>query len=124
MPRDWMRFATGSTNLGLISSWVDGRRSERRLSENVHPDDFTRYLETYLTAFHARKPFTMVYRLKRRDDVYREFLDNGAAFYRNGTLPAISVAASIFPIAARWRRNSARLRRWKRSVNLRGAWYT
>jgi hypothetical protein len=26
----------------------------------------------------------MVYRLKWRDGVYREILDNGAAFYRNG----------------------------------------
>jgi PAS domain S-box-containing protein len=53
-------------------------------AENVHPDDFNRCLETYLTAFHARKPFTMAYRLKRRDGVYREILDNGAAYYRDG----------------------------------------
>lgn len=50
---------------------------------NVHPDDFYRCLETYLSAFHERKPLTMVYRLKRRDGVYREILDNGAAYYRN-----------------------------------------
>jgi PAS domain S-box-containing protein len=70
--------------------WLDfvGRSMEQEIgngwTENVHPDDFERCLETYLAAFHARKPFTISYRLKRHDGVYREILDNGAAYYRNG----------------------------------------
>ena len=53
-------------------------------AEDVHPDDFDRCVSTYTTAFDAREKFTMPYRLRRADGVYRWFLDNGAPFYRNG----------------------------------------
>ncbi len=53
-------------------------------TEGVHPDDFERCLSVYVTAFEARRPFTMTYRLKRHDGVYRELLDNGAPFHRHG----------------------------------------
>jgi len=53
-------------------------------AENVHPEDFDRCVNLYRTAFDARRPFSMTYRLKRHDGAYRELLDNGAAFYRSG----------------------------------------
>lgn len=70
--------------------WIDyaGRTMEELLgfgwAEDVHPDDYDRCVEIYVTAFDAREPFTMPYRLRRKDGVYRWFLDNGAPYFRNG----------------------------------------
>jgi len=53
-------------------------------AEDVHPEDYDRCVATYVAAFDAREKFTMPYRLRRHDGVYRWFLDNGAPFYRDG----------------------------------------
>jgi PAS domain S-box-containing protein len=70
--------------------WIDysGRSQEELFgygwAEDVHPEDFERCVTIYQTAFDAREKFTMPYRLRRHDGVYRWFLDNGAPFYRHG----------------------------------------
>jgi PAS domain S-box-containing protein len=70
--------------------WLDfvGRAMEQEIgngwAQGVHPDDFDRCLEVYLSAFEARESFTMTYRLRRADGLYREILDNGKPFYRAG----------------------------------------
>lgn len=70
--------------------WLDfvGRSMEEEVgngwTENVHPEDVDRCVKTYLAAFEAREAFTMTYRLRRYDGEYRELLDNGAAYYRDG----------------------------------------
>jgi two-component system sensor kinase FixL len=67
--------------------WLDftGRTIEQELgngwSDGVHPDDFEKCLKTYVTAFDAREPFVMQYRLRRHDGEYRWISDNGVARY-------------------------------------------
>lgn len=46
-------------------------------AENVHPDDFERCLQIYLTNFDARRPFQMEYRLRHHTGEYRWILDHG-----------------------------------------------
>jgi PAS domain S-box-containing protein len=71
-------------------SWLDftGRSIEQEIgygwAENVHPDDLQRCVGLYEGAFEVRQPFSMTYRLRRRDGEYRWLLDNGAPFERDG----------------------------------------
>jgi PAS domain S-box-containing protein len=64
-------------------AWLEftGRKMEQELgngwSEGVHLDDFEKCLETYITAFDARKPFMLKYRLRRHDGEYRFITDSG-----------------------------------------------
>lgn len=64
--------------------WLDfvGRPLSKELgngwAENVHQDDYEVCLQTYNSAFDARRSFTMEYRMRRHDGEYRWILDNGA----------------------------------------------
>jgi len=72
----WLAFTGRDMQQELGSGW----------SEGVHPEDFDRCLETYVSHFDARKEFRMEYRLRRYDQTYRWIDDTGIPRYaRDGS---------------------------------------
>jgi PAS domain S-box-containing protein len=67
--------------------WLDfvGRTLEQESgngwAENVHPEDFDRCLQIYVTNFDARRPFEMEYRMRHHTGQYRWILDRGVPRY-------------------------------------------
>lgn len=67
----WLDFTGRAVAQELGDGWLD----------NVHPNDRDFCLKTYNDAFNERAPFTMDYRLRRYDGVYRWVADNGIPRY-------------------------------------------
>ncbi len=67
----WLRFTGRALDRELGDGWAEG----------VHPDDRSRCLSTYRAALHARRDFTMEYRLRRFDGEYRWLVDSGVPRY-------------------------------------------
>ena len=67
----------------LNQQWLDftGRSLEDELANgwaaDIHPEDYERCLETYVSAFDRRAAFTMEYRLRRADGEFRWVYDSG-----------------------------------------------
>ena len=67
--------------------WLDfvGRTLEQESgngwAENVHPEDFDRCLQIYVTNFDARRPFEMEYRMRHNTGQYRWILNRGVPRY-------------------------------------------
>jgi diguanylate cyclase (GGDEF)-like protein/PAS domain S-box-containing protein len=67
----WLQFTGRSLDEEKGEGWL----------VSIHPDDLSRWNETYTKNFNARSDFSVKYRLQRHDGEYRWLLDNGSPFY-------------------------------------------
>lgn len=69
--KTWLEFTGRTMEQEFGNGWAEG----------VHPDDFDRCLNTYVTNFDKRQAFMMEYRMKNKEGEYRWIRDFGRPFY-------------------------------------------
>ena len=69
----WLRFTGRTIEQEMGNGWVEG----------VHPDDFNRCLETYISAFDKQETFEMEYRLRHSSGEYKWIVDLGTPNYNS-----------------------------------------
>ncbi len=69
--RAWLEFTGRALEQEMGEGWIEG----------VHPEDRDRCLKTFSRSFDRRQRFSMVYRLRRHDGLYRWIQDDGSPRY-------------------------------------------
>lgn len=69
--RQWLEFIGSNLEDEVKDGWV----------KNVHPDDIEFVIHSFAIAFDARQPFSLDFRCRRHDGVWRWFSARGAAIY-------------------------------------------
>lgn len=69
--RAWLDFRGRTLRQEFGNGWADG----------VHPDDFERCVQHYVSSFERKEAFAMSYRLQHHTGEYRWILDRGAPHY-------------------------------------------
>lgn len=67
----WFDFTGRTLEQEAGNKWIEG----------IHPDDYHKFLDTYLTAFDKREQFEIEYRLKNSKDEYVWVLNKGVPLY-------------------------------------------
>ena len=67
----WLKFTGRTMQQELGNGWA----------ETIHPEDFDLCFDTYVSAFEARRSFTIEYRLRQHDGEHRWVLENGQPRY-------------------------------------------
>jgi PAS domain S-box-containing protein len=70
----WLEFTGRALEAELGQGWRTG----------LHPEDFERHARIVATAFEAREPFSVEFRLRRHDGVYRWLLDTARPLVEDG----------------------------------------
>jgi len=96
--------------------WLDftGRTMEEELgtgwTENIHPEDYIRCLDTYAKSFDLRRSFEMEYQLRRSDGAYRWIYDKGTPCFSSPDHVFLGYIGSCLDITQR-RESEAILRK-------------
>lgn len=86
--RAWLEFTGFTAEQALGHGW----------SRALHPEDLAPWLDACVRAFDAREPFTLEYRLRRRDGEYRWLLDRATPRYETGTFAGfVGVCVDVDP---------------------------
>ena len=102
----WLHFTGRALEQELGNGWAEG----------VHPEDFDRCLQTYVTSFDQRQPFSMDYRLRHADGTYHWLRDDGNPRY-NSEGKFIGYIGYCVDITAQ-KENAAELERYRQHLEV------